>query len=72
MPRKGAVGEIGRLAGDVPWHVRPLQALSELLEVVVAFVGEIFLREADHVFHLRPALRELARAADSTALMIGS
>ena len=41
---------VGRAAGDVAERVLALGRLADLVEVVVALVGEIFLAELDHGF----------------------
>ena len=71
MPGKVAVGEIGGLAGDMARHVGALQTLADLVEVVLALVGEIVLGRVPSGFP-QAAFWELARAAASTAWMIGS
>ena len=57
--------------GDMTQHVLALGALADLLEVVVALVGEQVFAEFEHG---RPQARRAPRdeAAASTALMIGS
>src|SRR5690606_12804972 len=69
--RECAVGKIGCLASNMARRVGPLQANAELFQVIVALVGKVFLGEAKHGAP-QAALCELARAAASTALMIGS
>ena len=63
--------EIGRGAGDVAEHVLALRALADLLQIVVALVGEIFLAEFQHGWVLR-SVRAARCAASSTASMMAS
>ena len=39
---------IGRSSGDVAEHVLPLRRLADLVQVVVAFVGENVLAQFEH------------------------
>ena len=57
--------------GDVAQHVLPLGAFTDLLEVVVALVGEQVFAEFEHC---TPQARRAPRdaAAARTAFMIGS
>ena len=63
---------IGRRTGDVPEHVLPLRRLADLVQIVVAFVGEDVLAKFQHGVVLQARRRLSPRAASSTALMIGS
>src|SRR5690349_13428334 len=56
--RKGAIGEIGRPAGDVARHVGTLQADADLMEIFVALVCEVFLCETDHCLFPNGRLKE--------------
>ena len=63
---------VGRRAGDMPEHVLPLGRLADLVQIVVAFVGENVFAEFQHGVVLQARRRLSLRAASSTALMIGS
>ena len=63
--------EICRGARDVAEHVLTLGALADLVEIVVALVGEDVLAQFQHG-NLLYALARRDAAAASTALMIGS
>ena len=66
------VVEIGRGRGDVAEHVLALGRLADLLEIVVALVGENVLAQFKHGSPFQ-ARRSVARAAAARmALMIGS
>ena len=65
------VVEIGGRAGDVPQHVLALRALADLVQVVVALVGEDVLAQFQHGAS-SGARAPAAEAAASTALMMGS
>ena len=67
------VVEVGGRAGDVAEHVLALRRLADLVEIVVALVGEVFLAELQHG-SLPQARRApwTAPAAARTALMMGS
>jgi len=63
--------EIGGRPGDVAEHVLALRALADLVEIVVAFVGEDVLAQFQHGSVLQ-ARAPPPEAAASTALMMGS
>jgi hypothetical protein len=44
---------VGRRAGDVAKHVLPLGRLADLMQTVIAFVGENILSEFKHGAFLR-------------------
>ena len=52
-------------------HVLPLRRLADLLQIIVALVGENVLAQFQHGVVLQARARP-PRAAASTALMIGS
>jgi hypothetical protein len=49
---------IGRGASDVPEHILPLRRLADLVQVIVAFVGEDVLAEFQHGLVLQPQRRK--------------
>jgi hypothetical protein len=53
--RELVVVEIGRRSGDVADHVLALRRLADLVEVLVALVGKVFLAEFQHGSFLRRA-----------------
>ena len=63
---------VGRRTGDVAEHILPLRRLADLVQIVVAFVGEDVLAQFQHGVVLQARRRLSPRAASSTALMIGS
>src|SRR6202521_5264772 len=63
--------EIGRGAGNMAEHILALGALADLVEIVVALVGEKVLAQFQHGAVLQARARP-AEAAASTALMMGS
>ena len=63
--------EIGRRRGDMAEHVLPLRRLADLLQIVVALVGENVLAQFQHGQALQ-ARRAPRPAAARIALMIGS
>ena len=65
------VVEIGRGARDMAEHVLALRALADLLQIIVALVGEDVLAQFQHGRSLQARARPLVAAA-RTALMIGS
>jgi hypothetical protein len=65
----------GRAAGDMAGDVLPPRRLADLVEVVVAFVGEEFLAELDHVAADHRGVvhaRHPPSATSRIAAMIGS
>ena len=39
---------VGRRTGDMPEHILPLRRLADLVQIVVAFVGEDVLAKFEH------------------------
>ena len=66
------VVEIGRGRGDMAEHVLALRRLADLLEIVVALVGENVLAEFKHGSPFQARVARRAPAAARIALMIGS
>ena len=66
------VVEIGRGRGDVAEHVLTLGRLADLLEIVVALVGENVLAKFKHGSPLQARRSAPRAAAARIALMIGS
>lgn len=62
----------GRGPGDVPEDVLALRRLADLLQVIVAFVGENVFAEFQHDVVLQARRRLSPLAVSSTAAMIGS
>ena len=60
------------LAGDVAERIGARPRLADLVQIVLALVGEIALSQFHVASLFKPRLAVLARAAVSTAWMIGS
>ena len=63
---------IGRPARDMADHVLPLRRLANLLEIVIALVGENVFAQFKHKSTFQARRSDRRAAAARTALMIGS
>ena len=66
------VVEISRGRRDMAQHVLPLRRFANLLEIVIAFVGENVLAKLKHGSPFQARRSDRRAAAATMALMIGS